>query len=458
LLTGFALWLLLAPSTAWPLPVETSPPDAFVAAVRILASAPGQAGPQRSQLIADATRQMAAALADWDRSFSSNHARISAELKEARGHRSAQLHAELGMAYLDRGAFSDAIGEFDAASAVESAADLQLLRAVTLAAAGSETEAGIAFRAAWNADRGNPAAAYFVIHGRGARADADAAAARTLLAETYIHPPPPAHRPPPFPVAGLLFDGLSRVPVIADDAVLAKAFAELNAGHYTDAVTTLSAAGRTTASPAAGVAAAITPLQHFVRARAYEAQNRVIEARQEYEALLPGTLFGRAAIEIGIARLAQVAGDLPGAIAAFTRAVALDPNNVLVHEELASADIADGRLDDAFDEAVAAMLIDPADGQAHAIVGQVRLAQGREADAVAAFTRALDLAPARYETRYALAQALQRLGREGDAARERERFERDRRDALERRRRAIADDVAQEEAKHQRQLEDGQTP
>jgi tetratricopeptide (TPR) repeat protein len=186
-------------------------------------------------------------------------------------------------------------------------------------------------------------------------------------------------------------------------------------------------------------------LAHFARGQRDEAEARVASARREYQTALPGVLLGRAAILVGIGRLAQVEGDLAGAIDAFDQASRLDPNNPGIRKELAGAYAAQGRVDDAFGELLAALLIDSRDGQAHAGIGQLYLDAGRDAEAVTAFSRALELTPERYETRYALATAYTRLGRAAEAGREFELFERARREKLDERRRNIAREVEQEE-------------
>jgi predicted Zn-dependent protease len=96
---------------------------------------------------------------------------------------------------------------------------------------------------------------------------------------------------------------------------------------------------------------------------------------------------------------------------------------------------------------MAALLIDRRDAQAHASIGQLYLDTGRDADAVAAFDRALALRPDGYEVRYALATAYTRLGNTVEAARQLEIYDRFRREALEKRRRDIANEVEQEERK-----------
>jgi tetratricopeptide (TPR) repeat protein len=215
----------------------------------------------------------------------------------------------------------------------------------------------------------------------------------------------------------------------------------LDAGKYRDAVAALKRRGRARREETGD-----SPLTHFARAQRDEAENRVADARREYHATLAGTLLGRSVLYVGIARLAQVEGDLPGAIDAFAQAVRLQPNDPTIHKELASAYAAESRTDDAFSELMAALLINGRDAQAHAAIGQLYLDAGRDAEAVAAFGRALEVMPDRYEIRYALATAHTRLGNTAEAARQLEIFDRFRREALEQRRRVIASEVEQQEA------------
>src|SRR5262249_6325949 len=127
------------------------------------------------------------------------------------------------------------------------------------------------------------------------------------------------------------------------------------------------------------------------------------------------------------------------AIDLIARAARLNPNDPLVHRELASALAADARIDDAFAELVAALLIDPGDPLTMGAIGQLFLDNGRSADAVTALTRTLQLAPERFETHYALGAALTQLGRTSEAAREFELFERARAQMVQKRRSDLDD-------------------
>ena len=437
LVIGVTVTLTLRPSTAH------AQMETFVQAVRELAEATGKPEPSRSNDIRTAANRMGTALVEWDRRIRALEARVDREIPGAPNQRAHRLHVELGVAYRARGRIGDALREFDAAVALQpSASDLQVLRALTLESAGRSGEAGKAFRAAWNLDARDPVKAYYVTQRPGAGSAAERDRARALLTDVYRRLGFDATRPAaaPFVTLGVISDNLSRTPVVADEAAF-DGFALLSASKYGDAVAALKRAGHAT-----GEKIEDSPLAHFSRGQRDEAQNRVADARREYRAALAGALVGRSVLYVGIARLAQVEGDLAGAIDAFAQAVRLNPNNPNIHKELASAYAAQGRADDAFCELMAALLIDRRDAQVYAAIGQLYLDAGRHAEAVTAFNRALELMPDRYEIRYALATTYTRLGNTAEAARQLDIFDRLRREALERRRRDIATEVKQEEA------------
>lgn len=437
LILGIALTLALRPSAAH------AQMESFVQTVRELAEAAGQPEPARSNGIHSAANRMETALVEWDRNILALEARAGRAVSGTPDQAASQLHVELGVAYRTRGRVVETLREFDAALALRpSASDVQLLRALTLEGLGRFEEAGKAFRAAWALDARNAVKAYYVAQRPGAGSAADRSRARALLTDTYRSFARDAARPPatPFMALGAVPDNLSRTPVVADNATV-EGFALLRAGQYYDAVAALRRAG-----PEKGDRAGDSPLANFARGQRDEAQNRVADARREYHAALAGTLLGRNVLLVGMARLAQVEGDLAGAIDAFVQAAQLSPNDPNIHKELAGTYAAEGRADDAFCELMAALLINPRDAQVHAAIGQLYLDGGRITDAVAAFNRALELMPDRYEIRHALATAHTRLGNTAEAARQFEIFDRFRREALERRRRDIANEVEQEEA------------
>ena len=415
--------------------------ETFVQVVHELGDASRLTEPSRSAAIRAAADRMGGALVEWDRRIDALKARADSALVGAPAAEHAyQLHVELGVAYRARGRRVDALREFDAAAAIRASSDLQILRALTLEADGRIDEAGHAFRSGWSLDSRNPVKAYYAAQ-RGAGSPSERERARTVLAEAYQNGTLDAGQTAttPFLMLSAIPDNLSRAPVVADNAT-ARGFVLLREEKYGEAVAAL---GRKEAESTAK--AADSPLAQFDRGQRDEAENRVAEARREYQAAAAGALVGRSALFVGIARLAQVEGDTPGAIDAFAQAARLNPNDPNVHKELAAAYAAEGRADDAFCELMAAVLIDRRDPQAHASIGQLYLDTGRNADAVAAFNRALTLKPDGYEVRYALATAQTRLGNTAEAARQLEIYDRLRREALEKRRRAIQNEVEEEE-------------
>src|SRR6185436_8225418 len=102
---------------------------------------------------------------------------------------------------------------------------VQVLRALTLEAAGRAEEAGKAFRAAWNLDVRNPVKAYYVAQRPGTGSAADRSRARGLLTDTYRNmatgvgtsadrlPSPSRPAPMPFMTLGAIPDNLSRTPL-----------------------------------------------------------------------------------------------------------------------------------------------------------------------------------------------------------------------------------------------------
>jgi Flp pilus assembly protein TadD len=411
--------------------------------VFLLAALPGEAQPERfAEAVSDLAKiarvdvrqrppmaplidRLASALAEWDRSISALEARTSAELKGAQESRTFQLHVELGLAHRRRGNFADALREFDAAAALmPRASDIHVLRALTFDAAGDMENTRRAFHTAWSLDPQNPIKAYYVVS---YRSGTDLDRARQTLMAAYNRTLQGGKKNAPFLRPDVLGNALPEgTPVIAD-ATLAPAFALFAAAKYHEAVDALRRLSPS--SPPDD-----SPRAHFTRAQSYEAENRIAEARREYEAALTGTLAGRSLLYVGMGRLAQVEGDYSGASDLLSHAVRLAPNDPMVHRELASAFAAGDRIDDAFAELVAALVIDPGDALTTAALGQLFLDSGRYADAVAPLTRTLQLAPDRFETHYALGAAMTHLGRTSDAAREFELFERARQQMVDKRR------------------------
>lgn len=391
----------------------------FVQAVAQLAQATAQPQSARAGAVRAAADRMADALTEWDR-------RIALLEQDA------DRHLERAVAYRVRGRLEDAVSEFDATLAQHpNSSDVQLLRALTLESMQRPDDAARGFEAAWAAEPPSLQKAYYVATRPNVSA-ANRDRARAHLTDAYrrgsLKRSPPFLAPEPIP------DNLLGGPVVADGNT-ARAFALLAAGHFSEAVSALRQPDSTAR------AADDDPFVHFERAQRDERMGDVASARHHYQQAVAGALFGRGAIYVAIARLAQVEGDSSAAVDTLSQAVALNPNEPYFRKELALAHASEGRVDEAFFEMIAALLIEPRDATTHATIGQLFLDAARDEDAVRAFNRTLELKPDAFEVRYGLATALTRLGNTSEAARQLELFERARRGAQEQRRRDIASDV-----------------
>jgi tetratricopeptide (TPR) repeat protein len=422
--TAAVLWLAGAPRAA---SAQTPFLDAVrdVAATASASTGPADIVPRRAAALA----RMRAALTEWDRSIGGLESRNALELRGASDERAFQLRVELGLAYRQRGRLADALREFDAAAALQrNASDVHVLRALTLDAGRARDEASRAFRTAWLRDAANPVKAYLALMPRSALDTNERARARNALHEVFARPPA---RAAAFLVLDPVPDTLSRTPVVGD-AMMAGVFAQLAEGRLDDALRRFSAIDAAAASRDDD-----SPVAHFERGRAQEIEGRQANARQSYAAALAGTVTGRHVLYVGIGRLAQVEGDFGAATEAFVHAVLLNPNDPVIHRELAGAYAGAGRITDALNELAAALLLNPRDVDAMAAAGNLLLDNDRAADAVALLTRAAGINPDRAQTHYALAVALSRAGQTDDASREFDVFERLSRDALDERRREV---------------------
>ena len=427
--------LALIPGLAWPArPVEAAQESSFLAVVRDLATTRGD--------IFVARDRMAAALAEWDREIASLQAQVDSKTDEPGLERAFQRHVDLGLTYRRRGRLDEALRQFDAADALRpGASDVQLLRAMTLEADGKRDEAGLAYQAAWVRDVDSPVKAYLALRRTRDIEAGGGERARDVLRDAYARILSGDYRPPapPFFTLDLVPDASSRTPIVAE-ARLARVFGHLAAGRLDEAGAALGDGDAATSPDNSAVA-------RMARGGSAEREGRLSDARRDYAAALDGTLSGRHALYVGIARLAQVEGDLEAAIDAFDHAVRLNPNDPVLRRESAGALVAAGRFDDAFAEFVAALLIKPDEAEVLAAIGQMFLDTDRAEEAIAPLRRALAVKAERYQTHYALAVALSRAGQAREAAREFERFERLSRQALEERRRVTAGQAGPDEAK-----------
>ena len=422
-------------------PVEAQE-AAFLAVVGDLAATPEGVAHDR----------MTASLAEWDRQLDALEAQLTSQASGPGSERTFQRHIDLAVAYRRRGRLDAALRHFDAAASVQPAnSDVHVLRALTLEAAGNIVEASQAFRAAWLREVASPVKAYLVLQRTRNVETGDRDRARDTLRAAYDRLLSGGQRSPaqsspdqpspaaPFLTLDLVPDAFSPTP-IAGEARLARVFSRLAAGRLDEAAAALMDRGSSSSPDDSALA-------RIARGQTAEREGRLSDARREYVAALDGTLAGRHALYVGIARLAQVEGELDAAVDAFAHAVRLSPNNPVLRREFAAALVAADRFDEAFAELVAALLIAPGDADVLAAIGQMFLDTDRATEAIAPLRRALAMKADRYETHYALAVALSRAGQADEAAREFERFERLSRQALQDRRRVMTGQAGLNETK-----------
>jgi tetratricopeptide (TPR) repeat protein len=210
------------------------------------------------------------------------------------------------------------------------------------------------------------------------------------------------------------------------------------AGQAAKAVTVLRDA--TATIPDSGLA-------HYRLGRLYQSLQRDAEALPEFEAavrLSPVTGVGGLLATIGYLRLNAMNFD--GALATYTQAVSVDPNNAETHKRLGDAYRKEGRQDEALAEFVVTLMIEPAHADAHAALGQLYLSSGRLEDAVTALERAVALKPGHTEARYALGSTLVRLGKVEEGQEELQVFEQLQAEALEKERKSYEINLVRLEA------------
>ena len=187
-------------------------------------------------------------------------------------------------------------------------------------------------------------------------------------------------------------------------------------GEFADAVTVLT--DTLAAIPASGRA-------RYLLGLTYQRQGNYGAAMEwlgRAAALEP--LLGLNSVFQSIGALRRSQQEYDAAIEAFSRRIALVPNNTMAHHELAEMYFRRGRLDEALAEHTVALMIDPRRADSHVGVAQVHLREGRFADAAAAARRASELAADHKEARYVLATSLLRLGRADDGNRELQEYQR----------------------------------
>ena len=114
----------------------------------------------------------------------------------------------------------------------------------------------------------------------------------------------------------------------------------------------------------------------------------------------------------------RAAGDLDGALEAFTQACAAAPSSAHAHNKLGTVYVDLQRWDDAFAEFSKATQLDPRYAPAHSNLGNVYRERGRLDEAVACYQRAISMDPEYWVAHQNLGVVFKQQGRIGDAVRE----------------------------------------
>src|SRR5579864_8015350 len=114
----------------------------------------------------------------------------------------------------------------------------------------------------------------------------------------------------------------------------------------------------------------------------------------------------------------RAAGNLDGALEAFTQAVAAAPSSALAHNKLGTVYVDLHRWDDAFSEFSKAIQLDPRYAPAHSNLGNVYRERGRLDEAVACYQKAVAMDPDYWIAHQNLGIVYKQQGRVGEAVRE----------------------------------------
>ena len=166
-------WLVLALLVAAQETARAQKKEAFSAAlITFVEALEGEYGDERTEVLA-ALAAMARGLEEWDAGIRLFEASVGSGTASALPAAAAQLHTSLGAVYFERGRFSDALRELDAAIRLDpNCSAAHVLRGQLHDLSGNTAQAADAFQRAWAVARDNPTAAYLAVRHSTSREDA----------------------------------------------------------------------------------------------------------------------------------------------------------------------------------------------------------------------------------------------------------------------------------------------
>lgn len=164
-----------------------------------------------------------------------------------------------------------------------------------------------------------------------------------------------------------------------------------------------------------------SPRLHYVRSRVFQRQGLYTEALAELDramTLHPALpLLGMNSLYETIATMRRAQQEFEEATVAFSRRVALIPNDVAAHRDLGDIYFRQGLDDLAWNEFAIAEALAPRDVATQAFLAQLHLRAGRNQDAAASARRIIQLSPDHVQAHFVLGTALMRLDQSDEGAR-----------------------------------------
>jgi len=435
----------------WPSSVHAQVKDPFIQGVADFVNAANGLSGDEGPALTAATGAMAQGLAQWDAAITKVETGLASQIGGAPPAVAARMRATLGAVYLDRGRVDEALQQFDAAVALDAdVRDVATLRGLAYERTNQPANAVGAYRSAVKQEPGDIATAYLLLRATATTADrSETSAVMKTVVEAAEKGT--AGRAPQFPIFDLIDEASVPAPIFVP-AAYSEAAALLTQAKYGEAIawlrrsaeTSLSAArdersrlasadARAESGDLAGAQSALTDairafpqsgLAHWKLGRlALRLGDDAAALRSFQSAAALPSLGGAAHVYASIARIQHNQLDLDGASSAYSRRVALTPNDATAHDDLADVYRAQDRFDEALVEYSIAALLDTRNTRALAGAAQVHAAAGRDEAALGLLRRVVMLDPEHREARYALGRALMRLGRTDEARRELQAFE-----------------------------------
>ena len=349
---------------------------AFVDALRKFAeSAAGAYGDEGAALSRDLAAAQTA-LDSWDRAIAAYESTARAAA------RSADAHAALGAAYLDRFRLNDAIAELAAASRLDAhRADIHALSAMAYGANGDTRRARAEREAAAADDPHDIVAVYLAA---AIRADEESSAALDAQRRVDATHVAAENAPIQFDRVGLVRQVPGIAPIFPPQRYV-PGFHLIESGRYTEG---LSALRQAVASDPLGASA---PDSRAAVAGARLRRGQMQAALSELRLAGTPPTDAEAARVLGVAYWADEQTDR--SIEAFTAAVRLNPKDERARMALVDVLRQTGKSDEAERLLKDALASRPESGQAHYRLAQLYQSESRVADAVAEFEVAVTCAP-----------------------------------------------------------------